>query len=52
MWWFCGLDKLLCVFEVYFVYFLVLVYQGFQDQIRLLGSYKKRQYCEDKYGSD
>lgn len=26
--------------------------RAFRDQIRLSGSYKKRQHCEDKHGSD
>lgn len=52
MWWLCGPDKPSCVSEAHPTHLLAPAHQGLQDQIRLSGSYKKRQHCEDKHGSD
>lgn len=52
MWWLSGPDKPSCVSEAHPVHLLAPAHQGLQDQIRLSGSYKKRQHCEDKHGSD
>lgn len=52
MWWLSGPDKPSRVSEAHPVHLLAPAHQGLQDQIRLSGSYKKRQHCEDKHGSD
>lgn len=52
MWWLSGPDKPSRVSEAHPVHHLAPAHQGLQDQIRLSGSYKKRQHCEDKHGSD
>lgn len=43
MWWLSGPDKPSCVSEAHPAHLLTPAHQSLQDQIRLSGSYKKRQ---------